>query len=218
MKFEELNLKENLLRGITDAGFITLMPVQEETLVHTLKGRDAYVQSQTGTGKTAAFMVTIFQHFLDEDSPIKKKKALIIAPTRELAAQIEEDAQTIGRYLDFTVGCFYGGIGYDKQERLLEKGVDIIIGTPGRLLDFYSKKKLDFDAVGILVIDEADRLFGDVCRGGGSRCGQRRGIDAPSNGSGCLRDGRYARGSLHRDLLRGLRAGGALLLRDVHDG
>jgi ATP-dependent RNA helicase RhlB len=159
MKFEELNLKENLLRGITDAGFTTLMPVQEETLVHTLKGKDACVQSQTGTGKTAAFMVTIFQLFLDEDSPIKKKKALIIAPTRELAAQIEEDALTIGRYLDFTIGCFYGGIGYEKQERLLEKGVDIIIGTPGRLLDFHSKRKLDFDAVGILVIDEADRLF-----------------------------------------------------------
>jgi ATP-dependent RNA helicase RhlB len=159
MKFSELNLNEKLLKGITEAGFTSCMPVQEETLVHTLKGRDTYVQSQTGTGKTAVFLVTIFQAFLQEDEEKRNKKALIITPTRELALQIEKDAKVLGRYLDFQVGCFYGGVGYHAQERLAEKGVDIIVGTPGRLLDFHYQKKIDFSNVGFLVIDEADRLF-----------------------------------------------------------
>ncbi|MGE5344127.1 MAG: DEAD/DEAH box helicase [Candidatus Omnitrophota bacterium] len=147
------------MKGITEAGFTTLMPVQEEALIYTLEGRDAYVQSQTGTGKTAAFMITIFQLFLREDSPIKRKQALIIAPTRELAIQIDHDAQLLGKYLNFTIGCFYGGVGYDAQEKSLANNVDIIIGTPGRLLDFQQKGKMDFSTIGILVIDEADRLF-----------------------------------------------------------
>lgn len=159
MKFTELTLDEKLLKGIIEAGYETLMPVQEETLVHTLEGRDAYVQSQTGTGKTAAFLITIFQAFLDERSSIKRKRALVIAPTRELAVQIDKEAKLLGRYLDFKTECFYGGVGYESQEKALENNVDIIIGTPGRLLDFHFKGKLDFNTTGILVIDEADRLF-----------------------------------------------------------
>ncbi len=159
MKFTELKLHDKLMQGITDAGYIDMMPVQEETLGHTLEGRDIEAQSQTGTGKTAAFLITIFQHFLDENSPIKNKQALIIAPTRELAVQIEKDAKMLGRYLDFTIGCFYGGVGYHQQERLLEKDVDLIIGTPGRLLDFSHQGKMDFRKIGFLVIDEADRLL-----------------------------------------------------------
>jgi ATP-dependent RNA helicase RhlB len=162
MKFTDLHLNDKLLKGIEEAGFISLMPVQEETLVHTLKGRDAYVQSQTGTGKTAAFLITIFQLSLDKEGTAetaKRRKALIVAPTRELAIQIEKEAKVLGRYLDFKIGCFYGGVGYNIQERLLEQGVDIIVGTPGRLLDFLHKRKLDFRDIGFVVIDEADRLF-----------------------------------------------------------
>ena len=159
MKFTDLNLNDKLMKGIEEAGFTTLMPVQEETLVHTLKGRDAYVQSQTGTGKTAAFLITIFQSFLEKNDPGKKKKALIVAPTRELAIQIEKEAKILGHYLDFKIGCFYGGVGYNTQERLLKEGVDIIVGTPGRLLDFNQKRKLDFSRINIVVIDEADRMF-----------------------------------------------------------
>jgi ATP-dependent RNA helicase RhlB len=159
MEFTELNLNEKLLKGIHDTGFTTCMPVQADTLVHTLKGRDAFVQSQTGTGKTAAFLITIFQLSLAEEGSRDKKRALIIAPTRELAVQIEKDAKLLGRHLDFTVGCFYGGVGYNTQERLLKNGVDIMIGTPGRLLDFAMKRKLDLNSIGFLVIDEADRLF-----------------------------------------------------------
>lgn len=158
MKFTELNLDENLLKGIEEAGFETLMPVQEETLVHTLKGKDVTVQSQTGTGKTAVFLITIFQHFLDKTTG-RRKKALIVTPTRELAVQVEKDAKQLGRYLPFTIGCFYGGVGYPQQEKLLDKGVDVIIGTPGRLLDFNSKGRLDFKQMGYVVIDEADRML-----------------------------------------------------------
>ncbi len=158
MKFTELNLHADLLKGIADAGFTRCMPVQEQTLVHTLRGKDVTVQSQTGTGKTAAFLITIFQHFLG-DGPIKKKKALIVAPTRELAVQIEKEAKLLGKYLNFTIGSFYGGVGYYHQEKLLEKDVDIIIATPGRLLDLNYKGLLNLKKIGCLVIDEADRLF-----------------------------------------------------------
>lgn len=158
MKFTELKLDKNLMKGIEEAGFSTLMPVQQETFVYSLKGNDVNVQSQTGTGKTAAFLITIFQHYLD-DSVKKPKKALILTPTRELAVQIEKDAKLLGKYLDFTIGSFYGGVGYHQQERMLQKDVNIIIGTPGRLLDFNGKGKLDFRQIGYLVIDEADRMF-----------------------------------------------------------
>jgi ATP-dependent RNA helicase RhlB len=158
MKFTELKLDKNILKGVEEAGFTTLMPVQEATLAFTLKGRDATVQSQTGTGKTAAFLITIFHHFLDKNNT-RSKRALIITPTRELAVQIETDAKQLGRYLPFTIGSFYGGIGYHEQEELLRKNVDIIIGTPGRLLDFHYQRKLDFKQMGYVVIDEADRLF-----------------------------------------------------------
>lgn len=159
MKFTDLNLNDKLMKGIEEAGFTTLMPVQEETLEHTLKGRDAYVQSQTGTGKTAAFLITIFHSFLEKNDPRKKKRALIVAPTRELAIQIEKEAKILGHHLDFKIGCFYGGVGYNTQERLLKEGVEIIVGTPGRLLDFHQKRKLDFNRINIVVIDEADRMF-----------------------------------------------------------
>jgi len=158
MNFSELNLNENLMRGIEDAGFTECLPVQERTYVHTLKSRDVMVQSQTGSGKTAAFLVSIFQLF-SQDSYKNPKRALIIAPTRELAIQIEDEAKILGAHLPYRTGCFYGGVGYDRQEHLLQKGVDIIVGTPGRLIDFNQSRKLKFDDIGILIIDEADRLF-----------------------------------------------------------
>lgn len=158
MKFEELNLDEKLLKGIKDTGFEECMPVQELTFAETFKGRDVLVQSQTGSGKTAAFLITIFKLFLDEDDP-KSKRALIIVPTRELAVQIEKEAELLGRHLDFSIGSFYGGVGYTTQERKLREGVNIIVGTPGRLIDFGEMGKLKFKEIDMLIIDEADRLF-----------------------------------------------------------
>ena len=159
MKFTERELHENIHKGIKKAGFTDCLPVQIQTFKQTLDNqKDVCVQSQTGTGKTAAFLISVFQLLLTNDS-LKNKKALIVAPTRELAVQITKEAQLLGYYLDLRIGCFYGGAGFAKQEALLRKGVDIVIGTPGRLLDFSQQRKLDFRKIGILVIDEADRLF-----------------------------------------------------------
>ncbi len=158
MKFTDFNFEEKILEGIKKAGFSDCTPVQEKTYVHSLKGKDVYVQSQTGTGKTAAFLLTIFQNFNNPEIKFNKK-ALIIAPTRELAVQIEKDAKELGRFLNLKTGCFYGGAGYKEQEDLLAKGVDIAIGTPGRLIDFVQKGSLKLMDIGYLVIDEADRLF-----------------------------------------------------------
>jgi ATP-dependent RNA helicase RhlB len=158
MKFEDLDLHSKIREGIRDAGFTQCTEVQEKTLLPSLKGKDVAVQSQTGTGKTAAFLITIFQLLL-EDENFKGKKALIIAPTRELAVQIEQDAKILGGKTGLGVGSFYGGVGYAKQQSMLNSGVDVIIGTPGRLIDLNKSRKLSFDDVGILVIDEADRLF-----------------------------------------------------------
>jgi len=158
MKFSELNIHKDLLRGIAGAGFTEPMPVQEETLKHSLKGIDVLVQSQTGTGKTAAFLITIFHLFQSKNSA-KKRKALIITPTRELAIQIEKEAKLLGKFLKLNIGSFYGGVGYFHQEKLLKQGTDIIIGTPGRLLDFNDQRKVSFKDIGFLVIDEADRMF-----------------------------------------------------------
>lgn len=158
MRFSELNLNPDLMRGIEDKGFAQLTPVQEQTLTVTLRGGDAAVQSQTGTGKTAAFLITLFERTLAQgDSP--RNKALVIAPTRELAVQIEGEARIIGGHVPVRVGCFFGGVGYGLQEALLREGVNIAIGTPGRLLDFAGQGKLKLKDVGFLVIDEADRLF-----------------------------------------------------------
>ena len=158
MKFSELNLHKDLMLGIDEAGFTDCLPVQERTYEHTLKGKDVMVQSQTGSGKTAAFLVSIYQLFI-EDSYKYQKRALIIAPTRELAVQIEDEAKILGANLPYRTGCFYGGVGYEQQQNLLHKGVDIVIGTPGRLIDLNQSRKLNFGDIGILVIDEADRLF-----------------------------------------------------------
>ncbi len=158
MQFSELGLNPDLMRGIEELGFITCTDVQEETFRRTLSERDVAVQSQTGTGKTAAFLITIFQ-LMNESEQYRGTRALIVAPTRELAVQIENDAKALGKYLPQRTGCFYGGVGYGQQERDLAESVEIVIGTPGRLLDFNQSGKLDFREMGIVVIDEADRLF-----------------------------------------------------------
>ena len=157
MKFEEFNLHENIMRGINDAGFKEAMPAQERTLQAVLSGKDVTVQSQTGTGKTAAFLISIYQLFMTDQS--EKKKALIVVPTRELAVQIEEEADMLGKYLDYKTVSIYGGVGYKQQLDKLKDGADFIVGTPGRLLDLEKSNHIDYKQFGVLVIDEADRLF-----------------------------------------------------------
>jgi ATP-dependent RNA helicase RhlB len=158
MKFTEFNLHENVLKGIVNAGFEEAMPVQEKTILESLEGKDIGVQSQTGSGKTAAFLIPILQYYSKTEKD-KRKKTLIIAPTRELAVQIENEIDLLGIAVDISAGSFFGGIGYGKQEALLKKNVDIFIGTPGRLIDFGKSGKINFKDFGLVVIDEADRLF-----------------------------------------------------------
>ena len=158
MLFKDMNLNPSLLRSIADRGYTETTPVQDQTLAETLDGRDVAVQSQTGTGKTAAFLITLYENMLSGQTQ-KWRSALIIVPTRELAVQIEGEARLLARHLKFKIGCFYGGVGYETQEAQLRQGTDILIGTPGRLLDLSEKGLLKLKEVGYLVIDEADRMF-----------------------------------------------------------
>ncbi len=158
MEFYKLNLDSKLQQGIVDKGYTELTAVQEQTLSQTLQGRDVAVQSQTGTGKTAAFLITMMDRLSRKPRP-NQKFALIIVPTRELAVQIEKEARQLSRYMRCRVGSFFGGVGYANQLESLRKGLDIVIGTPGRLIDLSQKGYLQLKNVEILVIDEADRMF-----------------------------------------------------------
>jgi len=170
MLFKDFNLHPDLQKGIDEAGYVNCMPVQEQVLTHAFGAnnsnasqnghaeQDLYVQSQTGTGKTAAFLIIIFQRMLTEDA-LFKRKALIMAPTRELAVQTEEEAKKLGKYLPFKTGCFYGGVGYAQQEKLLKDNAQILVGTPGRVLDLNKSGKMNLMEISFLVLDEADRMF-----------------------------------------------------------
>nr|MDA3832305.1 DEAD/DEAH box helicase [Spirochaetales bacterium] len=159
MKFSELQLTQKTREGIEAAGFESCMPVQEKVFEKSLSGGDVMVQSQTGTGKTAAFLITILEKIAKKRDN-ENVKAIVIVPTRELAVQIEQDAEVLAKgFTDIRLGTFYGGIGYKSQDDLLQKGVDIFIGTPGRLMDYNKMKKLSFDKMDVVVVDEADRLF-----------------------------------------------------------
>jgi ATP-dependent RNA helicase RhlB len=161
MKFTELNLPEVVMRGIADAGFTECTPIQEKTLPLALEGKDVAGQAQTGTGKTAAFLLTLFARLLAQPKKTRDNhpRALILAPTRELVVQIEKDAQLLGGHIGFSIQAIYGGVDYQKQRNALQEGADIIIGTPGRLIDYLKQKVYTLKQIEALVIDEADRMF-----------------------------------------------------------
>jgi ATP-dependent RNA helicase RhlB len=159
MRFEELPIPDQVLRGITDAGFSICTPIQEQTLPITLTGTDIAGQAQTGTGKTAAFLISLFTRLLAEKQPAGRPRALILAPTRELVVQIEADAKQLGVHCGFVVQAIYGGVDYMKQKNALLDGADIIVGTPGRLIDYLKQKIYSLKDIKVLVIDEADRMF-----------------------------------------------------------
>lgn len=157
MNFNELNLSPEVLKGVEKAGFKECTMVQANVLPVSLQGQDVMVQSKTGSGKTAVFLLTIFQRYLKKEG---RSRALVVSPTRELAVQIEEDAKLLSSGIDgYRVGCFYGGVGYEGQNTELKEGLDLYVGTPGRLLDFAHSRKIDFRQFDIVVLDEADRMF-----------------------------------------------------------
>lgn len=158
MDFTEFNLHESLMKGIENAGYKTCTPVQEQVLKAGLTGDDLYVQSQTGTGKTASYLTLMLQQLLTVPE-LNGKKALIMVPTRELAVQVEEEAETLAKFTGLKTGSFYGGVGYEKQTALLKENVDILVGTPGRVIDLQESGTMDLSQVAFLVVDEADRMF-----------------------------------------------------------
>jgi ATP-dependent RNA helicase RhlB len=164
LRFADLPLSAGLQKGIAEAGFVQCTPIQSKTLPLALEGQDVAGQAQTGTGKTAAFLLALF-HRLEHNPPLTTEpgppapRALIMAPTRELAVQVHTDATALGKYLPFTLGLAFGGTDYDKQRAVLAAGVDVLIGTPGRLIDFYKQRVFGLRGVQVLVLDEADRMF-----------------------------------------------------------
>jgi ATP-dependent RNA helicase RhlB len=161
--FDSFELHPTLLSGLHAAGFTRCTPIQALTLPVALAGRDLAGQAQTGTGKTAAFLVALIQRLLTRPALPERgptdPRAVIIAPTRELAIQIDKDFKTIGRDTGLKSALIYGGVDYDKQRDMLRGGVDIIIATPGRLLDYFKQHVFSFKAAEVMVIDEADRMF-----------------------------------------------------------
>ena len=160
MKFTELTLPEVVQQGISAAGFEILTPVQEESIPLALAGKDVAAQAQTGTGKTAAFLISLFCRLLaSSKSTSHNPRALVMAPTRELVVQICKDADLLGRETGLKVQPIFGGIDYEKQRQALKDGVDIIVATPGRLIDYFKQRVFSLSRVEALVIDEADRMF-----------------------------------------------------------
>jgi ATP-dependent RNA helicase RhlB len=148
--------------GILDAGFEFCTPIQATTLPIALKGKDVAGQAQTGTGKTAAFLIATFEKLLKSNLPVEGKRqprAFMLAPTRELAIQIGNDAELLGKHTNFKVGLAFGGTGYEQQRKAIEDGIDILIGTPGRIIDYFKQGVFKLDKVEVAVLDEADRMF-----------------------------------------------------------
>ncbi|MDD2739937.1 MAG: ATP-dependent RNA helicase RhlB [Methylomonas lenta] len=159
-RFSNLELSDSIIKSLKEAGFINCTPIQDKSLPLALRDKDVAGQAQTGTGKTASFLLATFQRLLnDESEKIKNPRALILAPTRELAIQIHKDALALGKYLDLKLALIYGGTDYQKQLDKIKTNVDIIIGTPGRIIDFYRQGAFTLDNIQVTVMDEADRMF-----------------------------------------------------------
>jgi len=162
LRFDSLALSESVQAGIRDAGFEFCTPIQASTLPIALEGKDVAGQAQTGTGKTAAFLVATFEKLLASDPVIegqRQPRAFMLAPTRELAIQIAKDAEQLGKHTKFKVALAFGGTGYEQQRKTIEGGIDLLIGTPGRIIDYFKQGVFKLDQVEVAVLDEADRMF-----------------------------------------------------------
>jgi ATP-dependent RNA helicase RhlB len=160
IRFANLELSDIILQGLTEAGFTHCTPIQDRALPLLLRDKDIAGQAQTGTGKTATFLLATFQRLInDESEKIKNPRAIILAPTRELAIQIHKDALLLSKHLELKFALIYGGTDYQKQLDKIKSNVDVIIGTPGRIIDFYRQNVFTLDNVQVMVMDEADRMF-----------------------------------------------------------
>ena len=155
-RFDELGLSENVLRAVRDAGYVTPTPIQGNAIPLILKGRDVMGLAQTGTGKTAAFTLPIVDRLVDGP---RRTRALVLTPTRELCVQVEESVHKYARHSDLAVVSVYGGVPIEPQQKKLRAGVDIVVATPGRLIDHLERQNVVFDDLEVLVLDEADRML-----------------------------------------------------------
>jgi ATP-dependent RNA helicase RhlB len=162
-RFDEFEIDARIIKGLNDSGFEFCTPIQADSLPVTLAGRDVAGEAQTGTGKTAAFLVACFDYLLknpaDKHKQANQPRALLLAPTRELAIQIHKDALSLGKHTGLTFGLAYGGTGYETQRKQLEEGVDLLVGTPGRIIDYFKQHVFNLKACQVVVLDEADRMF-----------------------------------------------------------
>lgn len=161
LAFSSLGLAPAVMKGLENAGFTYCTPIQALTLPVALKGRDVAGQAQTGTGKTAAFLLVILQKLLQSNAnpDSRQPRALVLAPTRELALQIHKDATLLNPEGGLKLGLAYGGVDYEKQRQQLADGVDILIGTPGRIIDYFKQQVFNLRHIEVMVLDEADRMF-----------------------------------------------------------
>src|SRR4051795_4601186 len=161
MLFADLGLKPELLRAVLEKGYSDPTPIQSQAIPLVLAGRDVLAGAQTGTGKTAAFVLPLLQrlHGSRQQTGPRAIRALILTPTRELALQVEESVRTYGAQNPIRSTTIYGGVGFDPQVRALRSGPEIVVATPGRLLDHLGQRTIDLSRVEILVLDEADRML-----------------------------------------------------------
>jgi ATP-dependent RNA helicase RhlB len=163
LTFDSLDIHETLKRGIAELGYTRCTPIQAQTLPVALAGRDVAGQAQTGTGKKAAFLIALFNRLLSDpgsaNRPANAPRAIVVAPTRELAVQIHSDAVGIGKFTGLKLAIVFGGVDYEKQRRILEEGVDVLIGTPGRIIDYFKQHVFELRHIQVAVLDEADRMF-----------------------------------------------------------
>ena len=158
-KFSDLNLDEKVLKAVAETGYTTPTPIQAEAIPHALMGRDVLGIAQTGTGKTASFTLPMITILAKGRARARMPRSLILCPTRELAAQVAENFENYGKYHKLTMALLIGGVSFKDQDRLIDRGVDVLIATPGRLLDHHERGKLMLNAVQVMVVDEADRML-----------------------------------------------------------
>jgi ATP-dependent RNA helicase RhlB len=175
VSFASFGLRPEIMQGITEAGFVNCTPIQAQTLPIALAGRDVAGQAQTGTGKTAAFLLAMYQTLLTRPAPASRNRtairALIVAPTRELAVQIHHDAQVLGAHTGLKHSVVYGGIDYEKQRAEVAEGCDVLIGTPGRLIDYFKQHAASIWAT---LLTSATSCAACRTRSGGNPCCFRR--------------------------------------------
>ncbi len=159
MLFNQLGLSAELLRAIDKKGYRNATPIQQQAIPLIMEGRDLLAGAQTGTGKTAGFALPLLQHLQTSTSNRRSVRALVLTPTRELAAQVGESIRDYGKYLPFRTATIFGGVSINTQFAKLKRGVDVIVATPGRLLDHMQQKTIDLSKIEILVLDEADRML-----------------------------------------------------------